>query len=326
MQRRYSKKQYKKNNSAIGNFFATAFLTAIMFFGLSAYSAQSSLKFVQLSDVHFSTLGHNTTFKLTGDSPKLFDDAISQINEMQNISFVMFTGDLIDKSFEKQLRAFMEHVKNLNQKWYYAYGNHDTCVGGYLTPELFRSIVKEGNPDFTFDENYYSFEPQKGYKVIVLDSIIRDRITSNGEISEKQLNWLDNELKASQDKTVLIFTHVPLIEPFSSPNHRLNNSNAVREVIESYKNPIGVFQGHYHASKIRQIGNVLYVNSPALVSYPDAFRVVTVTNHKNSVTFDVKTKNTRETNLQKAAKIMTFTPGLYEGENKDRNFTVSIKK
>ena len=49
------------------------------------------------------------------------------------------------------------------------------------------------------------------------------------------------------------------------------------------KNPIGVFQGHYHAAKITQHDNVLYVNSPALVSYPNAFRVVSVTNHKDKV-------------------------------------------
>jgi 3',5'-cyclic AMP phosphodiesterase CpdA len=323
---KYKKKQKETFSAKVGNFFATIILSVIMFCGLSAYSAQNSLKFVQVSDVHFSTLGKNTTFKLTGESPKLFDDAIAQINEMQNVAFVMFTGDLIDKSFENQLTAFMEHVKNLKHKWYYAYGNHDTCVGGYLTPEVFRNIVKKGNPDFTFDENYYSFEPQNGYKVIVLDTIIRDRITSNGVISEQQLKWLDEELNLSQDKTVLIFTHIPVIEPFSSPNHRLTNSNDVREIIEKYKNPIGVFQGHYHASKIRQFGNVLYVNSPALVSYPDAFRTVTVTNHKKSVTFDIRTVNTRETNLQKAAKIMTFTPKLYEGEAKDKNISVTIKK
>lgn len=325
--RHYKKKHRESFITRAGNLVATLCLTACMLFGLRAYSAQNILKFVQLSDVHFSTLGQNTTFKLTGESPKLFDDAISQINDIQDLSFVMFTGDLIDKSFEKQLRVFMEHAKNINHKWYYSYGNHDTCVGGYLTPELFRSIVKEGNPDFEFvDKNYYSFEPQKGYKVIVLDTIIRDRITSNGEISKEQLNWLDNELKISQNKTVLIFMHIPIVEPFSSPNHRLNNSNEVREIIEKYKNPIGVFQGHYHASKIRQYGNVIYVSSPALVSYPDAFRIVTVTNHKNSVTFDIKTRDTRETNLQKAAKIMTFTPGLYEGENKDKNVTITIKK
>jgi 3',5'-cyclic-AMP phosphodiesterase len=328
MQSKYIKKRVRKETIGmkIGNWTISIVLAAMMLCGLNAYSAQDSLKFVQLSDVHFSTLGQNTTFKLTGDSPKLFDDAIGQINEMENVSFVMFTGDLIDKPFEKQLRAFLEHAQNIKYPWYFAFGNHDTCVGGYLTSELYRNIVKNSNANYTSDKNYYSFEPQKGYKVIVLDSIIRNRITANGEIQSEQLKWLDNELKASKDDIVLIFTHVPIVEPFSSPNHRMNNANDVRAVIEKYKNPIAVFQGHYHASKIRQFDNVIYVNSPALVSYPDAFRVVTVTNHKNSVTFDIRTRNTRELNLQKAAKIMTFSSNLYEGEAKDRNTVLTIKK
>src|SRR5574344_492595 len=300
MQSKFIKKRVRKETIGmkIGNWTISILLAAMMLCGLNAYSAQDSLKFVQLSDVHFSTLGQNTTFKLTGDSPKLFDDAIGQINEMENVSFVMFTGDLIDKPFEKQLRAFLEHAQNIKYPWYFAFGNHDTCVGGYLTSELYRNIVKNSNANYTSDKNYYSFEPQKGYKVIVLDSIIRNRITANGEIQSEQLKWLDDELKASKDDIVLIFTHVPIV----------------------------VFQGHYHASKIRQFDNVIYVNSPALVSYPDAFRVVTVTNHKNSVTFDIRTRNTRELNLQKAAKIMTFSSNLYEGEAKDRNTVLTIKK
>ena len=58
-----------------------------------------------------------------------------------------------------------------------------------------------------------------------------------------------NELDKSKNDTVLIFLHVPLIEPFASPNHKLRNASQVISLIESYKNPIGVFQGHYHANK-----------------------------------------------------------------------------
>lgn len=94
--------------------------------------------------------------------------------------------------------------------------------------------------------------PQKGYKVIVLDSIIRDHLTSNGRIDDEQLKWLDNELDNSKKDTVLIFMHVPIVEPFESVGHRLLNAAEVQEVIEKHKNPIAVFQGHYHAAMIRQ--------------------------------------------------------------------------
>ncbi len=168
--------------------------------------------------------------------------------------------------------------------------------------------------------------PKKGYKAIVLDDIITDEITSNGYIDEVQLKWLKKELDSAKNDTVLIFMHVPIIEPFASPNHKMRNGYALKQLIESYDNPIGVFQGHYHATKITQHDNVLYVNTPALVSYPNAFRIINVTNYKDKVVFDFTWKETRETTIQKMAKILVFSGGIYAGEEKDQTGTYEIKK
>ena len=127
---------------------------------------------------------------MIGESPRLLDDAIEQINEQNDLDFVMFTGDLIDKSFEKELRAVLPHVEKLNTPWYFAFGNHDRCVGGYLTTEVYLKMLNEVNKNYKFKKAYYSFEPKKSYKVIVLDDIITNEITSNGFIDEVQLKWL----------------------------------------------------------------------------------------------------------------------------------------
>ena len=312
----------------IVNTVITLCLTAGMLLGLQACSGTNtnSLKFVQLSDVHFLENGQNTTFKMTGESPRLLDDAISQINEKENLDFVMITGDLIDKSFEKELKAVLPHLENLNTPWYFAFGNHDRCVGGYLTTQVYLDMLNNSNPYFDFKKGYYSYTPKKHFKVIVLDDIITDEITSNGYIDEEQMKWLKKELDSSKNDTVLIYMHVPVIEPFASPNHRLRNATAVKALIESYQNPIGVFQGHYHATKITQHKNVLYINSPALVSYPNAFRTVTVTNQKDKVVFDFEWNETREKTIQKMAKMLVFGTMIYTGEEKDQKGTYEILK
>ena len=120
--------------------------------------------------------------------------------------------------------------------------------------------------------------------------------------------------------------HVPVVEPFASPNHRMRNGIVLKQLLESYKNPIAVFQGHYHAARIVQHDNVLYVASPALVSYPNAFRVVSVNNYRDKVVFDFEWKETRETTIQKMAKILVFSGGIYAGEEKDQFGTYEIKK
>lgn len=324
----------KKNNrkkqesffSKLANTISTLLLASVMVVGIQCYSATTSLKFAQISDAHFYTGEDNTTFKLRAESGKLLEDAINQVNATSNINFVMFTGDQIDKSFEKELSAFLPYAKKLNYPWYITFGNHDTCVGGYLTPQVYLDLVNKAYPQFNYKKPYYSFVPQNGYKVIVLDSIIRDRITSNGLIGEEQLKWLDGELKTAENDVVLIFTHVPIVEPFESNGHKLLNADKVRTTIEKYKNPIGVFQGHYHAAMIKQFDNVLYVSSPSLVSYPNAFRVVTITNHKNKTVFNIEMKETNLKNLQKLAKILVFTSNIYSGETSDQNGVFEIKK
>lgn len=327
-----SKKYIKRRKEGFfTKFFNTAItlcLTIAMLWGLQACSRTSfgALKFVQLSDVHFLENGANTTFKMTGESPRLLEDAVNQINEISDLDFVMETGDLIDKSFEKELTAVLPYMNKINVPWYFAFGNHDRCVGGYLTTEVYLSMLRNANENFEFKKPYYSFVPKKGFKAIVLDDIITDEITSNGYIDEIQLKWLKKELDNSKNDVVLIFMHVPIIEPFASPNHKLKNAYVLKELIESYKNPIGVFQGHYHCAKITQHENVLYVSSPALVSYPNAFRVVTVTNSKDKVTFDFEWRETREKTIQKLAKMLVFSGLIYTGEEKDQSGIYEIIK
>lgn len=310
----------------IKNWSVSLLLAGLMLFGLQCYSGTASLKFAQVSDVHYYTGLNNTTYKMIAESPKLLDDAIEQINAIPDISFVMFTGDLIDKPFEKELSAFLPHTEKLNVPWYFAFGNHDTMVGGYLNPKLYMQLVNKYNKNYKFEKSYYSFVPQKGFKVIVLDSIIRDHLTSNGRIGAEQLAWLDKELENSKKDTVLIFMHVPVIEPYNSPNHRLLDADKMEEILSKYKNPIGVFQGHYHGAKITQKGNILYVSCPALVSYPNAFRIITVSNYRNKVVFNIQNKETNLKNIQKLAKLLVFGTSIYTGEAKDQNGTFVIKK
>ncbi len=326
MTKRRKRKKESNLMNTMKNWTISILLAGAMFLGLQCYSSTSSLRFAQLSDTHFYTGTDNTTYKMIGRSGELLDDAISQINETPNLSFVMFTGDLIDKPFEKELSAFLPHTEKINAPWYFAFGNHDTMVGGYLNPKLYMELVNKYNKNYKFEKTYYSFVPQKGYKAIVLDSIIRDRLTSNGRLGDEQLAWLDNELAKSQKDTVLIFMHVPVLEPYVSPNHRLLDADKMEAVLGKYKNPIAVFQGHYHGAKITQKGNILYVSCPSMVTYPNAFRMITITNYRNKVVFDIQEKETRHKDIQKLAKLLIFASNFYTGGESDRNAVVTIKK
>jgi len=87
-----------------------------------------------------------------------------------------------------------------------------------------------------------------------------------------------------------------------------------------------LFQEHYHILKIEQKNNILFVSTPSLVSYPNAFREIKISNNSDKTIFDIKTKNSNLENLRKQAKLFLITPSIAEGEEKDRNGIYVIEK
>lgn len=304
-----------------------AFALAVFIFLFHNLPSNSvTLKFVQLSDIHYSKTRNDTSFKMLSDSKNLLQDAISQINKLNNVDFVMVTGDGIDSPSKNDAKELFSMLNEMKFPWYFSLGNHDTTTSGYLKKDKFVELLKESNQSYVFDEAYYSFVPKKGFKVIVIDGAKNRGISMNGNIPEEQLKWLDEELKNSKKDVVLIFLHFPLLEPFPSSHHRILNADEFYAVLDKYKNPIALFTGHYHTTKITKSGNILHVSSPALVTYPNAFRVVSVTNYRKKVIFDFYFYETGLKKVQEKARLMTFGSSSYSGRDSDRTTTVVIDK
>ena len=63
-----------------------------------------------------------------------------------------------------------------------------------------------------------------------------------------------------------------------------------------------------------------------MVTYPNAFRMITVTNYRNKVVFNIQNKETNLKNVQKLSKLLVFGITIYSGEAKDQNATITIEK
>ena len=117
-----------------------------------------------------------------------------------------------------------------------------------------------GNHDkFEFVKNHFQKEPTKkelyykledeNYKYIFLD-------TSVDELSNTQLNWLQNELKVN--KELMLFVHHPVLE-IETPVDKvypLKNREELKTVLLNFKNNITVFCGHYHMNDEQEYKNI----------------------------------------------------------------------
>lgn len=321
-------KRYKRKKESFFSKIINCVLTLLIACAIGSQvctAANNNLRVAQVSDAHFSTFEENTSYKFLKKSPELLDDVIFQINTSGPYDFVMFTGDLINKPKVSELEKFISHAKNLIFPWYAIDGNHDISIDGPLTKNKFLSMLAASNDNMQQENIYYAFTPKKGFRVICLDSIIDYKLTSNGEISNEEFMWLTQELEKHSKDTIIVCSHVPIIEPFSSPNHKMQNEYEVRKLLKTHKNPVVVLQGHYHTTKIIQDDNMLVVACPSLVTYPNAFRVININSNKQRTLVDVYLKETNLKDIQSRSKLRLMGTERLYGEESDRNASFELK-
>ena len=324
MDKKFLKKKEKESFfSKVINFVLTLVLAGAIGVQVCC-AANNNLRIAQVSDVHLSTFEENTSYKFLKKSRELFEDVIFQINTSGPYDFVMFTGDLVNKPKTTELECFTQLANKLMYPWYAVDGNHDINIDGPLTKKRFLQILGDANNDMRQKNIYYAFSPKKGFRVICLDSVIDYKLTSNGEISNEQFMWLKEELRNHPKDVIIVATHVPIFEPYSSSNHKMLNEYEVRKLLKSHNNPIIVLQGHYHCTKIKQDGNMLFVASPSLVTFPNAFRVININSTKNKVAVDVFLKETNLKDIQSRSKLRLMGSEKLYGAEQDRNASFEL--
>ncbi len=282
-----------------------------------------TLDFVHISDTHITTRD-DTSYKALSSSRLLLKDAIEQINNIIGLDFVLFSGDLVDYGTPDNYYDYYYLLTKLKYPSLNAFGNHD--FSSSMDENEVIKTVKKYNPNYIFNKTYYAITPKTDFRIIVLDSTIKDENSANGRLSEEQLEFLDNELLQNQDKIVVIAMHHPSVEPFVAQEHTLLNANEFNEILLKYKNPIVVLSGHYHAAKIRHFGNLVFVSTPAMVTYPMAFRHIKIVNYKDRVQYSFEFMPTKLDDIKEKNRQNVISYGTLAGWEKDRNLTFTYHK
>lgn len=207
------------------------------------------------------------------------------IEKMNNIfvpNFIIANGDIIEgtnTSTEKGM-AELSLVKKLFDrtilKKYWVVGNHDL-----------RSVNKKQFMQ-SLDIDYVSKAFEVGnYKIIILDSnfkpddsdIIPGKYYTRGHVSEKQIKFLEKELKNTDKKTIVFLHHPSLWNIDGKSNNGFpDNAKELQEIFSRNK-VFAVFAGHIEDLFLQEIGGVKYFISPGIVKnekYQGTFSEVTI--------------------------------------------------
>jgi outer membrane protein assembly factor BamB/predicted phosphodiesterase len=193
---------------------------------LSIITLQAQIKpfrFIHLSDTHIGSPN--------GTAEEDLRRTVQDINQMNDVAFVVITGDITELGTDAQLALAKQILDSLKVKWYIIPGNHDACwseSGGVSFARVF------GYDKFQFDYN--------GIRFIGCASGPYVRM-SDGHVPRNAIVWLDSLLKKTPEQQPVIFcNHYPI-------DNSLDNWYEIIDRLKRH-NTLMIFCGHGHTNKV----------------------------------------------------------------------------
>ena len=179
-------------------------------------------RFAFISDTHIGSPN--------GGSEEDLRRTVRDINNMNDLAFVVITGDITELGTNEEIKLAKQILDSLHMKWYIIPGNHDT------------GWSESGGVMFTtvFGSDKFSFE-YAGIRFLGCASGPYLRM-SDGHVPRDAVNWLDSALKKIKPNQPVIFlNHYPIDE-------QLDNWYEITGRLH-HVNTWAILCGHGHTNK-----------------------------------------------------------------------------
>lgn len=291
-----------------------------LFVPLADARTVEEFSFVHLTDLHLDVQGAST-WQHREKSVPLFIDALRQLGRLQRLAFAVFGGDQVHPGPHDRdsLFVFQQWTRQLNIPYYILLGNAEVSpVPGASKLMKQDYLLAWRGRGLGQDRTSWAFDPVPGVRVIGLD--VTKEGVPYGEAGPERVRWLEAELAASRNRRLVIIVTHQLLWPASprdlSPEWSVwmvRDHQAVRSVLERHRNVRLVLSGHHHATRVETVNGITYAADPAIVTYPCAFRLVTV--HKGGISLKTVGLEDR-TNRERARELLLADPyaRLYDAE------------
>ena len=266
----------------------TIFLFVISTLLFTQQAEAKTLKFVQVTDAHLSTVKGSYTQREVEYSKAALESTIKDINTLKGISFVAFTGDNIDTANEKDLTLFLQMANKLNVPYYVVIGNHEVFKSQDFGKKEYLKVLRKYAKNCKPKSPNYVFE-KDGIVFLVVDGAKETIPGPAGYYKKDTLLWLDKTLTKYENRTVVILQHFPIVEPYYNRSHTTYNIKEYEDILKKHTNVIAIFSGHYHGNAENKKDGIYHVSTPSLVEAPHNYKVVEI-NVKNKKDYQIYTQ------------------------------------
>ena len=212
------------------------------------------------------------------DRYKVFGAAMEDLHAAEGIDAVVLAGDVAENGLAEEYQLVYDGLSGIEGcRYISATGNHDIRLRAYnQSKKRFNEFANALNNNVDPVSEFHFSERINGYKFIVMGS---DKSAfEEANISDEQVAWLDNEVKAENGAPTFVILHQPLKLTHDLPNTWGSGTNpnagsvgdqsdAIKEVLTKYENVV-LITGHLHTgfgeASYETIGNLHMVNVPSL--------------------------------------------------------------
>lgn len=169
---------------------------------------------------------------------------------------VVVTGDLTDRDDPREYALARQILAQLELPVYLLPGNHDSS-------DTMRREMRDfpGLCETTGGKIHYA-ATIGGLRLIALDSHLPGK--PSGELGTAQLSWLDRELNASSEPTLIALHHPPALSGIAHMDAMgLQDAAALAEVLAPYSHVERILCGHLHRPIISSFAGTVMTLAPS---------------------------------------------------------------
>ncbi|NBC83019.1 MAG: hypothetical protein GVY19_06510 [Bacteroidetes bacterium] len=201
------------------------------------------MKLIQITDLH---IGAENEKPFDIDVRANFIRLLEALSE-EKFEHLVVSGDLCYNKPDVSIYYWVKkQLDRLTSSYSIISGNHDD---NYMINKIF----------------YQQHADQLFFSKIIGDKKIFFLDSSPGEVSQEQLQWLENNINPLNPYEIIFIHHPPTLceVPHMDNKHYLNNYSRLQQLLHNYNTQMHIFCGHYHLEKTVSVKNMQIYITPS---------------------------------------------------------------